>query len=176
MYIAGICVECYGVVGEVMDIRIETVCSGHGEYHSNLIFSGGSSQFCVPDITHDQMVDIIQKLDAIQLENFGDIPGRNKRLLSWYFLSFDKRCIQKVLRDVKKQELAVALKNVAEVVRKKVFDNMSKRAVQMLKEDMEYMGPVRIRDVEKAHENILLLIRHLEDTGEIEVLPGAGMI
>ncbi|MDR0322881.1 MAG: flagellar motor switch protein FliG [Treponema sp.] len=81
----------------------------------------------------------------------------------------DDRAIQKVMREVDSQELAKALKSVDSQVQDKIFKNMSKRAASMLKEDMEYMGPVRLKDVEEAQQKIVSIIRHLEDTGEIVV-------
>jgi flagellar motor switch protein FliG len=73
------------------------------------------------------------------------------------------------MREVDSQELAKALKSVDTEVQDKIFKNMSKRAASMLKEDMEYMGPVRLKDVEEAQQKIVSIIRHLEDTGEIVV-------
>ncbi|MDR1587807.1 MAG: flagellar motor switch protein FliG [Treponema sp.] len=81
----------------------------------------------------------------------------------------DDRAIQKVMREVDSQELAKALRSVDTEVQDKIFRNMSKRAASMLKEDMEYMGPVRLKDVEEAQQKIVSIIRHLEDTGEIVV-------
>ncbi|MCL2067455.1 MAG: flagellar motor switch protein FliG [Treponema sp.] len=81
----------------------------------------------------------------------------------------DDRAIQKVMREVDSQELAKALKSVDTEVQDKIFRNMSKRAAAMLKEDMEYMGPVRLKDVEESQQKIVSIIRHLEDTGEIVV-------
>ena len=81
----------------------------------------------------------------------------------------DDRAIQKVMREVDSQELAKALKSVDTEVQDKIFRNMSKRAAGMLKEDMEYMGPIRLKDVEEAQQKIVSIIRHLEDNGEIVV-------
>jgi len=81
----------------------------------------------------------------------------------------DDRAIQKVMREVDSQELAKALKSVDTEVQDKIFKNMSKRAATMLKEDMEYMGPIRLKDVEEAQQKIVSIIRHLEDIGEIVV-------
>jgi flagellar motor switch protein FliG len=81
----------------------------------------------------------------------------------------DDRSIQKVMREVDQQELSKALKSVDTEVQDKIFRNMSKRAAQMLKEDMEFMGPIRLKDVEEAQQKIVSIIRHLEDTGEIVV-------
>ncbi|MCL2137898.1 MAG: flagellar motor switch protein FliG [Treponema sp.] len=79
------------------------------------------------------------------------------------------RDIQKVMREVDSQELAKALRSVDTEVQDKIFKNMSKRAATMLKEDMEYMGPIRLKDVEEAQQKIVSIIRHLEDVGEIVV-------
>jgi len=81
----------------------------------------------------------------------------------------DDRAIQKVLREVDTQDLAKALKGVDSEVQDKIFRNMSKRASSMLKEDMEFMGPVRLKDVEEAQQKIVSIIRKLEETGEIVV-------
>lgn len=79
----------------------------------------------------------------------------------------DDRSIQKVLRMVDSSDLAKALKHTDPEVQEKIFRNLSKRAAQMLKEDMEYMGPVRLRDVEEAQQKIVNIIRKLEEQGEI---------
>jgi flagellar motor switch protein FliG len=84
----------------------------------------------------------------------------------------DDRAIQKVLREVDTSELAKALKSVDAEVQDKIFRNMSKRASQLLKEDMEYMGPIRMKDVEEAQQKIVSIIRKLEDAGEIVVARG----
>ena len=81
----------------------------------------------------------------------------------------DDRAIQKVLRDVDQQELAKALKSVDTEVQDKIFRNMSKRAASMLKEDMEFMGPVRLKDVEESQQKIVSIIRRLEDSGDIVI-------
>jgi len=82
-------------------------------------------------------------------------------------LQLHDRSLQRVLREVYAQDLARALKGEKETVKEKVFRNMSPRAAQMLKEDMELMGPVRIIDVKESQEKIVQIIHHLEQTGEI---------
>ncbi len=84
----------------------------------------------------------------------------------------DDRAIQKVLREVDTAELAKALKAVDSEVQDKIFRNMSKRAATLLKEDMEYMGPIRMKDVEEAQQKIVAIIRKLEEQGEIVVARG----
>lgn len=81
----------------------------------------------------------------------------------------DDRAIQKVLREVDTAELAKALRGVETEVQDKIFRNMSKRAASLLKEEMEYMGPVRLKDVEETQQKIVSIIRKLEDQGEIVV-------
>jgi flagellar motor switch protein FliG len=81
----------------------------------------------------------------------------------------DDRAIQSILREVDMKELGVALKGVKPDVQQKVFSNMSDRATSMLKEDMEFMGPVRTKLVEEAQQKIVAIIRRLEESGEIVV-------
>lgn len=81
----------------------------------------------------------------------------------------DDKSIQKVLREVDNADLAKALKAVDDEVREKIFRNMSKRAVTLLKEDMEFMGPTRMSDVEEAQQKIVNIIRKLEDDGEVVI-------
>ena len=86
----------------------------------------------------------------------------------------DDRSVQRVLREVESQDLALALKGASNEVSQKIFSNMSTRASDMLKEDIEFMGPVRLRDVEEAQQRIVNIIRRLEETGEIVVARGGG--
>jgi flagellar motor switch protein FliG len=81
----------------------------------------------------------------------------------------DDRAIQKVLREVDTAELGKALKAVDSEVQDKIFRNMSKRAAALLKDDMEYMGPIRMKDVEESQQKIVSIIRKLEEQGEIVV-------
>ena len=81
----------------------------------------------------------------------------------------DDRSIQRVVREVEGNELAKALRGVDAEVQDKIFKNMSKRAAQTLKEEMEYLGPIRLKDVEETQQKIVAIIRKLEDQGEIVV-------
>ncbi len=85
----------------------------------------------------------------------------------------DDRAIQVVMREVDQPELAKALKSVDSEVQDKIFRNMSKRAAALLKEDMDYMGPIRLKDVEEAQQKIVAIIRKFEEQGEI-VIARAG--
>lgn len=89
-------------------------------------------------------------------------------------IKMDDRSIQLVLREVDGKDLALALKGSSEEVNVKIKKNMSKRAGQMLEEDMTFLGPVRLRDVEEAQQRIVNIIRRLEDSGEIIISRGGG--
>jgi len=84
----------------------------------------------------------------------------------------NNQTIQRVLREVDNSELALALKLTSAEVSTVIFNNVSKRMKDMLREDMEFMGPVRMRDVEEAQQRIVNIIRRLEETGEIVVARG----
>ncbi|HOE56304.1 MAG TPA: flagellar motor switch protein FliG [Bacillota bacterium] len=89
-------------------------------------------------------------------------------------VTLDNRSIQRVTREVENNDWALALKNASEEVRKAIYSNMSKRLAEMIREDMDYMGPVRLRDVEEAQQKIVNIIRKLEDAGEIVISRGGG--
>jgi len=86
----------------------------------------------------------------------------------------DDRSLQLVLREIESKDLALALKASSSEVGEKIYKNMSKRAADMLREEIQYMGPVRIRDVEDAQQKIVNVIRRLEESGEIVVARGKG--
>ncbi|MBX3180772.1 MAG: flagellar motor switch protein FliG [Candidatus Hydrogenedentes bacterium] len=85
----------------------------------------------------------------------------------------DDAGIQKTLREVESKDLALALKASTEEVANKVYRNMSERAREMIKEEIEFMGPVRMRNVEEAQQKIVAVIRRLEESGDV-VISGRG--
>ena len=87
-------------------------------------------------------------------------------------IRLDDRSLQRVLREVDMKELGLALKGATEELRTKFFKNMSKRAAEMLQEDMDYMGPVRVKDVEEAQQKVVNVVRGLEEQGEIVIATG----
>jgi flagellar motor switch protein FliG len=105
-----------------------------------------------------------------------DLADEIKKLMFVFedIILLDDGSIQKVLREVDSKELALALKGVGEEVQNRIYRNMSDRASTMLKEDMEFMGPVRLRNVEEAQQRIVGVIRRLEENGEIVVARGGG--
>ena len=99
---------------------------------------------------------------------------RRKMFVFEDILSLDDKSIQRVLREVDNNELAVALKGSNEEVQTVIFNNLSKRLSAMIKEDMDFMGPIRMKDVEEAQQKIVNIIRKLEDSGEIIISRGGG--
>ncbi|MBQ7588493.1 MAG: flagellar motor switch protein FliG [Lachnospiraceae bacterium] len=99
---------------------------------------------------------------------------RKKMFVFEDILLLDDRAIQRVLRDVDNGDLAIALKSANEEVQNAIFNNLSKRLAVMIREDMEFMGPVRMKDVEEAQQKIVNVIRRLEDSAEIVISRGGG--
>ena len=99
---------------------------------------------------------------------------RKKMFVFEDILLLDDRAIQRVLRDVDNGDLATALKGSNEEVQNAIFNNLSKRLAAMIKEDMEFMGPVRMKDVEEAQQKIVNVIRKLEESAEIVISRGGG--
>ena len=115
---------------------------------------------------------IMENLEIEEPELADEI--RKKMFVFEDILMLDDRSIQRVLRDVENNELAVALKNANEDVRNAIFSNLATRLADMIREDMEYMGPVRVKDVEEAQQKIVNIIRKLEDSAEIVISRGGG--
>ncbi len=104
-----------------------------------------------------------------------DLVEEIRRLMFVFedILLVDDKGIQVVLKEIDNEELALALKSASEELKEKIFRNMSERAATMIQEDMEYMGPVRLSDVENAQQRIVDVVRRLEDAGEI-IIQGRG--
>lgn len=132
----------------------------------------------------DSIVDILNTVDrgtekhimeSLEIEDpeLAD-EIRKKMFVFEDILSLDDRSIQRVLREVDNNELAVALKGSNEEVQNLIFSNLSKRLATMIREDMDFMGPVRMKDVEEAQQKIVNIIRQLEDSAEIIISRGGG--
>ena len=115
---------------------------------------------------------IMETLEVDEPELADEI--RKKMFVFEDVLLLDDRAIQRVLRDVDNNDLAMALKGANEQVQGAIFKNLSKRLAAMIKEDMEFMGPVRMKDVEEAQQKIVNIIRKLEDSAEIVISRGGG--
>ena len=113
-------------------------------------------------------------LDGIESED-PDLVEQIRRLMFVFedILKVNDKGIQAVLKEVDNEELCLALKTASDELKEKIFTNMSARASELIKEDMEYMGPVRLSDVEAAQQRIVDVVRRLEEAGEI-IISGRG--
>lgn len=153
-------------VERVLERKVSTVLS------QDFTIAGGLDALVAIINNADRATErnIMEKLEEEDPELAEEVK---KRLFVFEdILGLDDRSLQRVLRDVDMKDVSLALKGASEALREKFFKNMSKRAVEMLKEDMEYMGPVRVRDVEEAQQKIVNVIRALEEAGEIVIARG----
>ena len=113
-------------------------------------------------------------MEALESED-PDLVEQIRRLMFVFedIMLVNDKGIQAVLKEIDTDELALALRTASDELKDKIFRNMSERAAQLLKEDMEYMGPVRVSDVEAAQQRIVDVVRRLEDAGEI-IIAGRG--
>ena len=89
-------------------------------------------------------------------------------------ITLDDRYVQEFLKEIDSKELTLSLKAASEDVKQKIFGNMSKRAATGIIEDMEYMGPVKLSEVEEAQQRVVDVIRRLEEEGSIVLGSGKG--
>lgn len=125
------------------------------------------------------LVDLLNRVDRSTerlileslSENNPELAEQVKNMMFVFedIVQLEDRAIQQILKEVDTKDLATALKGVSQEVMDKVMNNMSERAREMLKEDMEFMGPVKLRVVEEAQQKIVAIIRRLEDAGEISI-------
>lgn len=118
-----------------------------------------STEKNVVELLKDYNPDLVEEVKALMFV-FEDI------------VNLDDRSIQRILREVETKDIALSLKGMKDDVRDKILRNMSERAQQMLIDDMEYMGPVRAKDVQQAQSKIVGVIRTLETAGEIVIFRG----
>ena len=128
------------------------------------------------------LVDILNQVDRTTEKNITESleredPELAEKIKESMFvfediITLDDVSIQRILREIDAKELAMALKGCSEEVANAIFRNQSKRAAAALKEDMEFLGPVRLMDVEKAQQKIVGIIRRLDEAGEIVIARG----
>lgn len=128
------------------------------------------------------LVDILNSVDRGTEKNIiGDLEKTDSELAETIkaslfvfedIVTLDKGSVQRILREVSNEDLALALKGASEEVYEVIFSNMSQRAAEMLKEDINFMGPVRISTVEESQQKIVGVIRRLEEAGEIVIVRG----
>ncbi len=118
--------------------------------------------------TEQSILEMIEEREPMKAESI-----RSLMFVFEDLVSIDDRGVQTMLKEVSTNDLSLALKTASEELKEKIFRNMSKRAVQILKEEIESMGPVRVSDVEAAQQNIVKVARKLEEEGKI-IIAGKG--
>jgi flagellar motor switch protein FliG len=113
---------------------------------------------------------ILEELDKEDAELADKI--RQRMFIFEDIITLDDASIQRVIREIDSKDLAKAMKGTGEEVKERIFRNISKRASEMLEEDLEYMGPIRLREVEEAQQRIVGVIRRLDEAGEIIISRG----
>ena len=116
-----------------------------------------------------EIMDSIKEVDADLGQNIQDLMFVFDNLLE-----VDDRDIQTILREISSESLVLALKGAEDALKEKIFKNMSKRAAEMLRDDLEAKGPVKLSDVEAAQKEILSVARRLADAGDISLGGGGG--
>lgn len=159
--------EVIGEIEQILDHRLSSVVN------QEVSISGGVKQ--VAEILNSMdrnsergVFQVIQESDPYMADEI--------RKLMFTFddvVLVDDRGIQRVLKEVEQKELALAMKAAGPEVAEKLFKNMSERAGGLLKEEIEYLGPVKLRDVEASQQKIVAIVRRLEEAGEI-IVQGRG--
>ncbi len=105
-----------------------------------------------------------------------DLADEIRRLMFVFddLMKLDNKSIQLLLKEVDNSQWAVALKGASDDVRQKIFNNLSQRAAETLKEEMEFLGPTRVSDVEAMQQQVVDVVRRLEDAGQIQVSSNSG--
>jgi flagellar motor switch protein FliG len=142
---------------------------------------GGSQRHVIGGV--DKVVDMFNFFDRGRekyiLDKLDVISPPLSEIIRKHLFTFDDvfalddRSIQSVMREVSNDSLTLAMKTSSDEVKDKIFRNISSRAAEMIKEDLEVMGPVKLSDVEKAQEEIIKIVRKMEEEGKI-VLAGRG--
>jgi flagellar motor switch protein FliG len=112
-------------------------------------------------------------LESLEQED-SELVEEIRRLMFVFddLLKLDNKAIQSLLKEVDNSQWAVALKGASEEIKQKILGNLSQRAAELLKEEMGYLGPIKVSDVETMQQQIVDAVRRLEDAGEIEVSAG----
>jgi flagellar motor switch protein FliG len=158
------------IVDEVHDVVDEMLSDMGNETHAN---SGGieAAAEILNNLDNQTENNIFDRIESVREELADEI--RQKMFVFADLVTLDDRSIRALLKEVGNDELILALKTSSEELAEKIFSNISQRAAEMMKEDMEVMGPVKLKDVEQAQLNIVKAARRLEEEGKI-VLGGKG--
>jgi flagellar motor switch protein FliG len=158
------------IVSEIQEILAEQVSS---------IGEAGPKQHGGPDAAAEILNQVDRKTESAILEKIEEDEEelaeeiRQSMFIFEDFINLDDRSIRALLKEIGNEELLLALKTASESLKDRIFGNLSQRAAEMLKEDMEVMGPVKLVEVEQAQQMIIKTARRLEEEGKI-VMGGKG--
>jgi flagellar motor switch protein FliG len=164
-----------GKVSPTLVSEIEEVLTNvaEAEISQNMSSLGGTKSVAnmlnkINSVTAKLILEYIDQKDS-------NLALEIKRLMFLFedLIFVDDRSIQRILREVDKKDLAMSLKVADDKLKEKIFKNMSERAQDMLKEELQFMGPIRLKEVEAAQTRIVLIVKQLEEAGEI-VIAGRG--
>jgi flagellar motor switch protein FliG len=153
--------EIINEVYEVVDDMLSDLGSEAGENQGGI----EAAAEIMNQLDNKTETTIFEKIETEREELADEI--RQKMFVFADLVHLDDRSIRSLLKEVSNDEIILALKTAAEELSKKIFDNVSKRAAEMMQEDMEVMGPVKLKDVEQAQLNIVKTARRLEEEGKI---------
>jgi flagellar motor switch protein FliG len=161
--------EALQIVEEVIGKQVK------GEFSQNQRRFGGRKQ--VAEILNEMDREIWQEILDEMREIDDEIANEVKNLMFVFedLIGLDDRHIQEVLKEIDGRTLSLALKGATKEIQEKIFRNMSKRAALGIREEMEYMGPVRVSDVEEAQGRIVEVVRSLEEAGTITLGKGGNV-
>jgi flagellar motor switch protein FliG len=168
-------------IAEVDQVSPEILAEIDEVIRLELTALGGVQRFKVGGV--DKVVDMFSHLDRSREKKILDkLDTMNppladvirKHLFTFEdIFKLDDRAIQSIMREVSNDTLTLAMKTSTDEVKDKIFRNISSRAAEMIKEDLEVMGPVRLSDVEKAQSEIIKIVRKMEEEGKV-VIAGRG--
>ena len=145
-----------------------------GEYEEGSRTYGGSKQVAelLNEIDQEIWTEILDEMREFNEET--SVEVKNLMFVFEDIITLDDRYVQEFLKEIDSKELTLSLKAASEDVKQKIFGNMSKRAAAGIIEDMEYMGPVKLSEVEEAQQRVVDVIRRLEEEGSIVIGTGGG--
>ena len=145
-----------------------------GEYEEGSRQYGGSKQVAelLNEIEQEVWTEILDEMRELNEDTAVEV--KNLMFVFEDIVTLEDRYVQEFLKEIDSKELTLALKAASEEVKQKIYGNMSKRAAAGIMEDMEYMGPVKLSEVEEAQQRVVDVIRRLEEEGSIVIGSGKG--
>lgn len=172
-------VKRIALLGHTSPDAIKNVESGLRKYLASLAFEEYQEVGGIGTVS--EILNVLDRaterviLETIEEED-PDLAEEIKKLMFVFedLLLVDDKGIQNVLKEVENSEVALALKTASDQLKQKIFSNMSKRAAEMVQEEMSFMGPVRVSDVEAAQQSIVEVVRRLEESGDVVIMGRGG--